>query len=147
MQQDFILGHVHLKVRNLDRAIAFYTNLLGLRINERVGRYVFLTYGQRHHELAIHEVAADAPPPDRNGIGLYHFAIELPDTRALKMLCKRIEAAGVPVRPVDHGISKVLYFYDPDDNGVEAYVDTRVANDRFEWWQQSIPLDINTLPD
>lgn len=147
MKQGFTLGHVHLKVRDIDRAIGFYTNLLGLRVTERVGRYVFLTYGQRHHEVALHEVDADAPPPDRKGVGLYHFAIELPNTEALKTLCKRLEAAEVPVKPVDHGISKVLYFSDPDDNGVEAYVDTRVANNRFEWRQESVPLDIHKLPD
>ena len=147
MEGKYALGHVHLKVRNLDRAMVFYTRLLDFKITERAGRYLFLTYGDRHHELAIHEVASDAALPDRKGVGLYHFAIEIPDTRALKALYHRLREADVDVKPMDHGISKVLYFSDPDGNDVEAYVDTRIENDRFEWRGESSPLDINALPD
>jgi catechol 2,3-dioxygenase len=147
MEKKFTLGHVHLKIRNLERSIGFYTQVLGLKLTERVGRYAFLTYGDRHHELAIHEVGDDAPLPDRKAVGLYHFAIELPDARALKALYRRLEVAHVAAKPVDHGISKVLYFSDPDGNGVEAYIDTRAINNRFHWGEESSPLEINALPD
>lgn len=146
-QERYTLGHVHIKVRELERAVAFYTEFLNFRVTECVGRYVFMTFGDRHHELAVHEVAENAAPPDPNGVGLYHFAIELPDLRALKALHKRLVAAGVTTKPVDHGISKVLYFADPDGNGLEAYVDTRASNNRFEWRGESTPLNVDAIPE
>jgi catechol 2,3-dioxygenase len=146
MSNRFALGHVHLKVRNLNDSIEFYTDLLGLKITERTGHYLFLTYGSRHHEVALQEIGPEAEPSKKESVGLYHFAIELPELLDLKSLHRRLQSANVAVRSVNHGISKVLYFNDPDGNGVEAYVDTRACSGRFEWQGQSVPLDMDRLP-
>ena len=143
----FTVGHVHLKVRDIDRASGFYTKLLGLNVTERVGHYLFLSYGQRHHDIAINEVGAEAESPRDKDVGLYHFAIEVSSLSELKAFFRRLEKANVDVRPVDHGISKVLYFKDPDGNGIEVYVDTRSATGRSEWQGKSTELDIEAIPD
>ena len=118
------LGHVHLRVRDVDRAVAFYTDVFGLEESERIGRYAFLTFGEHHHDVALQEVGPDAPGPG-GGVGLYHVAFEVDDEDELRELYERLTERGVTVSPVDHGISKALYFADPSGNGLEAYVDTR----------------------
>lgn len=120
------LGHVHIKVSDLKRAVEFYTKLLGFKVTERVGNhYVFLTFGKAHHDLALQNVGPDAPKPEPHTIGLYHAAYELESEDELKRLYEKLNQAKTEVYPVDHGISKALYFSDPDGNGIEVYVDTR----------------------
>jgi catechol 2,3-dioxygenase len=143
----FTLGHVHIKVKDLEKAAAFYTNILGLEIAERVGTYIFFSYGMRHHDLAIHQVPPDAASPGLKDVGLYHFAFEVPDLGHLASLYRKLKALNVPVRPIDHGISKVLYFRDPDGNGIEVYVDTRGETGRKEWQGQSSPLNIEDVSE
>lgn len=126
------LGHVHLKVRDVERAVAFYEAVVGLGLRERYGTYAFLAFGDRHHDLAVQGVGEDAPGPAR-GVGLYHVAFEVPDAAALARVHERLRERGVDVTPVDHGISEALYFEDPDGNGVEIYRDTRGENDQNEW--------------
>ena len=126
------VGHVHLKVRDIERALAFYRSVLGLDVTEREGRYAFLSWGERHHDVALQAVGADADDPGR-GVGLYHVAFEVATPAALASVYERLRAREVPVDPVDHGISKALYCSDPDGNGVEVYLDTREANDRSTW--------------
>lgn len=125
------LGHVHLKVRTLDRSLPFYTAVLGLAVRERIDRYAFLTYGEHHHDVALQAVgegaAADGPR-----VGLYHAAVECPDRETLAGTYERLRDRDVSVTPVDHGISLALYFDDPSGNGLEAYVDTRDRPDE-EW--------------
>ncbi|MCY4732026.1 VOC family protein [Natronomonas gomsonensis] len=118
------LGHIHLKVRDVERAVGFYTDCFDLAVEERVGRYAFLTFGEHHHDLALQGISDDAPDP-LSGVGLYHAAFELDDEAALRTLYESLQERGVAVSPVDHGISKALYFDDPSGNGVEAYIDTR----------------------
>lgn len=141
------LGHVHLKVRDADRAVAFYTDVVpGLTVRERVGGFVFLSAGDPHHELALQAVDGDAAPgPESNAVGLYHAAWEVPDRATLRTAYERLQDRGVAVSPVDHGISEALYFTDPDGNGVELYCDTRAEKDRAEWGGRDRPLDPESL--
>ena len=122
------LGHVHLKVSDVDRSVAFYTDVFELAVTERHGRYAFLSFGHHHHDVALQEVGPDAPGQSA-GVSLYHAAFEVADDDELAALHERVTDRGVDVSPVDHGISRALYFEDPDGNGPEAYVDTRDADD------------------
>ncbi len=119
------LGHVNLKVRDLDRAVAFYTRFLNLRLTERVGNFAFLSGSDLHHEVALQALGPDAPHAPRHSIGLFHVAFEVPDRRSLALAYKTLTEAGVQVSPVDNVISWALYFADPDGNGLELYWDTR----------------------
>ncbi|WP_123538252.1 VOC family protein [Halosimplex salinum] len=126
------VGHVHLKVRDLERALEFYRSVLGLGLTEREGRYAFLSWGERHHDVALQEVGAGADGPG-HGVGLYHVAFEVETPAALANVYEDLRAREVQVSPVDHGISKALYFADPDGNGVEVYLDTRASRDESAW--------------
>lgn len=129
------LGHAHLKVRDLQRATAFYTEFLGLRVTEMVGdQYAFLSDGLRHHAIALQRIGADAPTPGRFSTGLYHVAFEVADKAAFALALRELRDAGVQVNPVDHLISWAMYFTDPDGNGLEIYVDTRSEPDGASLW-------------
>jgi len=127
-----VVGHVHLKVRDVDRAVEFYRSVLGLDVTERHGQFAFLTFGDRHHDVALQGVGEDAAPPG-GGVGLYHTAFEVETESALGAVYERLNERDVPVSPVDHCISRALYFDDPDGNGVEVYLDTRADRDQYEW--------------
>lgn len=141
------LGHVHLKVTDLDRALEFYGSLLGLDVTERHRNFAFCSLGDHHHDLALQEVpgADESPEPEGPAVGLYHVAWEVDDGADLADLYDRLRERDVSVSPVDHGISKALYFDDPDGNGVEVYLDTRVANDQELWHGQNSRFDPQTL--
>lgn len=120
------IGHVHLTVSDLDRALAFYRDVLGFEVTMRYGRdAVFLSAGGYHHHLGLNTWAgrgAPAPPPGTTG--LYHFAILYPDRPALAAALRRLIEHGVPLEGAsDHGVSEALYLRDPDGNGVELYRD------------------------
>jgi catechol 2,3-dioxygenase len=139
-----MVGHVHLKVADLKRSVKFYTEVLGFRVTERVANFVFLTISNRHHDLALQEVGTHAPRPAPHAIGLFHFAFELSDLAALAAAYVKLREAQVQITgAVDYGISKTLYFSDPDGNGIELYVDTR--HERPKWGGISQPLDIEAL--
>jgi catechol 2,3-dioxygenase len=120
------IGHVHLKVADLERAIAFYSGILGFEITQRYGdQAAFLSAGGYHHHIGLNtwESAGGAPPP-RGSTGLYHFAIRYPDRPALAGALRRLIAAGIRLDgAADHGVSEALYLRDPDQNGVELYWD------------------------
>jgi len=137
------LGHVHLRVRELDRSVPFYVDVLDLSVTERAGRYAFLSAGERHHDVALQAVGADAPGPGR-GVGLFHVAFEVPDRETLRAVRDRLRERELRVSPVDHGISEALYFEDPDGNGLEVYRDTRAEAGRQEWDGRNRPLDLGT---
>ncbi|MFB6103510.1 MAG: VOC family protein [Halobacteriaceae archaeon] len=132
MSTDPHLGHVHLKVRDLDRSVTFYERMLDLTERERHHRYAFLSWGDHHHDVALQAIGEDAPPPGP-GVGLYHAAVEVPDAATLTEIYDRLIDAGVGVTPVDHGISRALYFDDPDGNGLEVYRDTRAEREIETW--------------
>jgi catechol 2,3-dioxygenase len=120
------LGHIHLKVRDLERAVGFYTRVLGLEVRERLaGRYAFLSGGPAHHELVLQQVGAAAPVAAPHGVGLFHVAFAVADRRAFALAVAELEQLGVSATAVDRGISWAVHFRDPDGNGLEIYCDTR----------------------
>jgi catechol 2,3-dioxygenase len=126
------IGHVHLKVADLDRALAFWRDVIGLEVQQRMGtQAAFLSAGGYHHHIALNtwESAGGAwPPPGTTG--LYHVALLYPDRPALAVALRRLMQAGVPLEGAsDHGVSEALYLRDPDGNGVELYRDRPEA----EW--------------
>lgn len=137
----FALGHVHLKVSDLDESIPFYKDVLGLRVQERHNRYVFMSWGDKHHDVALQEAAGTESP--NRGPGLYHLAVEVPDEKALNDLNERVEEWTTNVTAVDHGISESLYFSDPDGIGIEVYRDTRREKNAQYWKGQTKSLSLN----
>src|SRR5260370_2050496 len=118
------IGHIHLTVSDLDRALAFYRDILGFEVTSRYGRdAVFLSAGGYHHHIGLNTWAGrGAPPPAPGTTGLYHFAILYPDRRALAGAVRRVLDAGVPLEgAADHAVSEAIYLRDPDGNGVELY--------------------------
>ncbi len=120
------VGHVHLKVADLDRALGFYQGVLGLEVMQRIGdSAAFLSAGGYHHHLGLNtwESAGGSPPPPGT-TGLYHIALLYPTRAALADALRRLVAAGIPLEGAsDHGVSEALYLRDPDGNGVELYWD------------------------
>ena len=141
------IGHAHLKVRDLQRSIVFYTRFLRLNVTEVVdNHYAFLTAGTYHHEIALQNVGADAPEPPSKGTGLYHVAFEVPDKRSFALAYRALMDAGIPVAVVDHYISWAMYFDDPDGNGLEIYWDTRtLPGGRPFWHGDNAPLKDETI--
>lgn len=120
------IGHVHLTVANLDRALAFYRDVLGFEVTARYGsEAVFMSAGGYHHHIAINTWAGEgAPAPAPGTTGLYHFAILYPDRKALAKALKSVLDHGIPLEGAsDHGVSEAIYLRDPDGNGVELYRD------------------------
>lgn len=136
------IGHAHLKVRDLARAIAFYTRFFDLKLVEQVeDNYAFLTGGEFHHEIALQNVGPNAPQPHPYGTGLYHVAFEVPDRQSFAQAFRALSEAGISVAAVDHLISWALYFNDPDGNGLEIYLDTRnEPGGQKLWGGQNVPL-------
>ena len=142
------LGHVHLKVRSLARALPFYERAFGLRLRERAGRFAFLSGGDAHHELALQEVGDQALIPQPHSVGLYHVAFEVPDANGLRQAWRTLREMGIEASAVDHGISHALYFSDPDGNGLEIYLDTRTtAGGASDWRGRSERLRFDEDPD
>lgn len=120
------VGHVHLKVADLDRAITFYSDVLGFEVMARYGRgAAFLGAGGYHHHIGLNTwESAGATPPPKGHTGLFHSAFLYPDRQALAEVVARVVAAGIPLDgAADHGVSEAVYLRDPDQNGVELYVD------------------------
>ncbi len=120
------IGHVHLKVADLDRALGFYVGVLGFELTQRYGtQAAFVSAGGYHHHLGLNtwESRGGSPPPP-GATGLYHTAIRYPTRRDLAVALRRVMDAGVPLDGAsDHGVSEALYLRDPDQNGVELYWD------------------------
>jgi catechol 2,3-dioxygenase len=123
---DVRIGHVHLKVADIDRALAFYCGVLGFQLMQRFGRdAAFISAGGYHHHIGLNtwESRGGSPPP-QGTTGLYHLAILYPTRAALGDALRRLMEAKVPLDGAsDHGVSEALYLRDPDENGVELYWD------------------------
>ena len=121
-----VIGHVHLKVADLERSLGFYRDVLGFQVTQGYGRdAVFISAGGYHHHIGLNtwESRGGSPPP-KGSTGLYHLAILYPTRAALADSLRRLMEAGVPLTgSADHGVSEALYLNDPDGNGVELYWD------------------------
>jgi catechol 2,3-dioxygenase len=152
------IGHVHLKVADLQRALDFYCGVLGFELTQRYGsQAAFVSAGGYHHHIGLNtwESAGSSPPPAGH-TGLYHLAILYPTRAALADALRRLLNAGIQLDGAsDHGVSEALYLRDPDDNGVELYWDRareewpRDANGNIEMYTRPLDLEdlLNTLPD
>jgi catechol 2,3-dioxygenase len=126
------IGHVHLKVADLERAVAFYSGVLGFDVVEKMGaQAAFLSAGGYHHHIGLNTwESRGGRPPDPGATGLFHVAIRYPDRAALADALRRLLKAGVALDgAADHGVSEALYLRDPDENGLELYWD----RPREEW--------------
>ncbi len=146
------IGHVHLKVSNLDRALAFYCGVLGFELTQRYGAdAAFISAGGYHHHIGLNtweSLGGPAPPPGTTG--LYHTAIVYPTRASLAEAFRRVLAARIPLEgAADHGVSESIYLSDPDGNGVELYWDRpkelwpRSAEGHLQMYTRR--LDLNDL--
>jgi catechol 2,3-dioxygenase len=129
------IGHVHLKVADIERSLGFYCGVLGFELMQRFGTSAaFVSAGGYHHHIGLNTwESKGGPPPAKGTTGLYHLAILYPTRAALADALRRLIKAGIPLDGAsDHGVSEALYLRDPDQNGVELYRD----RPREEW-----PLD------
>lgn len=120
------IGHVHLKVADLRRALGFYCGVLGFQLTQRYGdQAAFVSAGGYHHHIGLNTWGSlGGPPPPAGTTGLYHLAILYPTRAALADALRRLSEAGIPLDGAsDHGVSEALYLRDPDGNGVELYWD------------------------
>lgn len=152
INQDVRIGHVHLKVSDLERSLSFYCGILGFELTQRWGaQAAFISAGGYHHHIGLNtwESLGGSPPPP-NATGLFHVAILYPDRATLADALRRLIKANIElVGASDHGVSEALYLRDPDENGVELYRD-RPKN---EWPRNSDgslamftrPLDLDAL--
>ncbi|MGH2788795.1 MAG: VOC family protein [Actinomycetota bacterium] len=147
-----VIGHVHLKVSDLQRSEAFYRDVFGFEVQARYGSEAsFLSAGGYHHHLGLNTwQSKGAPPAPLRHPGLFHFAILFPDRPALARAVKRVLDSGVQLDGAsDHGVSEAIYLHDPDNNGIEMYRD----RPRDEWpraadgsvGMSTMPLDLEGL--
>ncbi|MFM9941604.1 MAG: VOC family protein [Hyphomicrobiaceae bacterium] len=143
------IGHVHLKVSDIDKGLAFWRDVLGFEVMQRRPGAVFLSAGGYHHHIALNTWdSAGGPPAPKAAAGLYHVAILYPTRPALGAALKRVLDAGIALTGAsDHGVSIALYLDDPDGNGVELYWDRpevewpRTADNRLEMGRLKVDLE------
>lgn len=144
------IGHVHLKVADLERALGFYCGVLGFNLTQRYGKSAaFISAGVYHHHIGLNtwESLGGSPPPP-GSTGLYHVAILYPNRRALGIALRRLLAASIDLDGAsDHGVSEALYLHDPDNNGIELYWDRppdqwpRTAEGELSMFTHALDLD------
>ena len=149
---DTKVGHIHLKVSDLERSIAFYRDVLGFHVTLLYGKHAaFMAAGDYHHHIGLNTwESLGAGPVQKKAAGMYHVAFVYPDRTALGEVVRHVRAAGVDIYgAADHGVSEAVYFDDPDGNGIELYWD----RDRSTWDigtdgtinLVNTPLDIDAL--
>jgi catechol 2,3-dioxygenase len=146
------IGHVHLKVSDIDRALDFYVGVLGFDVMQRMGdEAAFISAGGYHHHIGLNTwESRGAGPPPRSTTGLYHTAIRYPDRKTLADALRRVLNAGIAVDGAsDHGVSEAIYLRDPDQNGVELYRDRPKeewpTNEDGSFTMIRAPLDLDAL--
>ena len=147
------IGHVHLKVADIERSLAFWSGVLGFEVQQRFGdQAAFISAGGYHHHIGLNTwESKGGSPPSPGSTGLYHVAIRYPDRATLADALRRLVDARVPLQGAsDHGVSEAIYLADPDGNGIELYRD----RPREEWPRAAdgervtmvtAPLDLNAL--
>ena len=144
------IGHVHLKVADLEHSLAFYCGVLGFELTQRYGEEAaFISAGGYHHHIGLNtweSKGGSSPPPGTTG--LYHIAIRYPSRAALADALRRLTAAGISLDGAsDHGVSEALYLHDPDENGIELYWDrprdqwSRTPDGKVEMYTRPLSLD------
>ena len=124
------IGHVNLTVGDLERAVVFYRDVIGLHLTQRDEHSAFLAAGDYHHHVALNRWDPEAKPPPPRTTGLHHFGLRLPDRTSLAQVVVRLVRAGHPLLgATDHGVNLAVYLADPDGNGLELMVDRPAA----EW--------------
>lgn len=120
------IGHVHLKVSDLNRSLGFYCDLLGFEVTTMYGKdAAFISAGGYHHHIGLNTwYSKNAPPPETHTTGLFHVALLYPSRKDLATIFSRLQKAGYPISgAADHGVSEAVYLEDPDGNGIELYCD------------------------
>jgi catechol 2,3-dioxygenase len=147
-----VIGHVHLKVSDLERSVQFYTQALGFELMQRLGNSAaFLSAGGYHHHVGLNTwESAGGMPPASGTTGLYHFAILFPNRKELARALKRLVDYNWPIDgAADHGVSEAIYLHDPDHNGIEIYADRPrdqwPKDARGELVMYTHPLDFDSL--
>ena len=144
------IGHVHLKVSDLPRALGFYCGVLGFELSQQFGQSAaFISAGGYHHHIGLNTwESRNGAPPVRGTTGLYHLAILYPTRAALGDALRRLAAAGIALDGAsDHGVSEALYLRDPDENGVELYWDRpkdkwpRASDGKLQMYTRRLDLE------
>ena len=144
------IGHIHLKVSDLERSLAFYRDLLGFEVTQMYGNQAaFLSAGGYHHHIALNTWhSAGFPPARQEGVGLYHAAIVYQERKDLAQILKRLLDAKYPLTgAADHGVSEAIYLNDPDGNGLELYWDKpevqwpRNSDDKIDMYTRRLDMD------
>jgi catechol 2,3-dioxygenase len=148
--KDAKIGHVHLKVAELQRSLDFYCGLLGFELTTTYGEEAaFVSAGGYHHHIGLNVwFSKNAPPVPRNAVGLFHIAIQYPKRKDLAIILLRLQEAGYPISGAsDHGVSEALYLEDPDGNGIELYWDKpkdqwpKKSDGTLEMYTNSLDID------
>jgi catechol 2,3-dioxygenase len=152
IDENIKIGHVHLKVANIERALGFYCDVLGFHITQRYGdSAVFIAAGDYHHHIGLNTwESKDGSPPPLGTTGLYHTAILYPTRSSLADALRRLNTAGIELDgAADHGVSEAIYLRDPDNNGVELYWDKPrelwPTNAKGELQMHTRRLDLDSL--
>lgn len=146
------IGHIHLKVSNLDKALNFYSKILGFEVMTQMGdNAAFLSAGGYHHHIGLNTwESKNGTPPPQSSTGLYHFAILMKNRKELARIVKRIIEKRYPIDGAsDHGVSEAIYLRDPDGNGIEIYADKPKnkwpKDSERKLFMYTRPLDIHNL--
>ncbi|MGW4125439.1 VOC family protein [Nocardia sp. NPDC004711] len=142
------VGHVVLKMRDLEVAKAFYGGILGMKISSESPIAIFFRFGDYHHDIGVFKVSEDAELPKENQVGLLHFALVVDSQEALVQMHQHLKDQGVTIEAMfDHGMTRSLYIYDPDGNAIEIYCEVPEydwrTNDDFVGYLK--PIDVEAL--